>query len=94
MTSSLRPRDPGIGAVLSLVVPGIGQFYADFVVENIVLLELKSADKLTPEHSAQVLHYLKATRHELGLLLNFGPRPEIRRLIFDNERKGTLSWVD
>jgi hypothetical protein len=39
------------------------------------------------------LNYLKATKHEVGLLLNFGPKPQIARKIYDNERKGTLSWI-
>jgi GxxExxY protein len=72
----------------------IGEYFADFLVERLVVVELKSTRSLGPEHSAQVLNYLKSTRCEVGLLLNFGPRPEIRRLVFDNDRKGTLSWAD
>jgi len=72
----------------------IGEYFADIVVSDKVLVELKAAHHLLKEHSAQLLNYLKATRYEVGLLLNFGPEPEIRRHIFDNELKGSLSWVD
>ena len=56
-------------------------------MEGKVILEIKAAKTLTDEHEAQLLNYLKATIIEVGLLLNFGPRPEIRRKAFDNERK-------
>src|SRR5208337_4087715 len=65
----------------------VGDFRADLIVENGVLLELKSARLLTADHEAQLLHYLKSTEVEIGLLLNFGIRPQFRRLIFDNDRK-------
>ena len=65
----------------------VGEFRADMLVENCVLLELKSARSLDPAHEAQLLHYLKSTEVEVGMLLNFGIRPQFRRLLFDNERK-------
>jgi GxxExxY protein len=65
----------------------VGEFRADVLVENRVLLELKSARSLDPAHEAQLLHYLKSTEVEVGMLLNFGARPQFRRLLFDNERK-------
>jgi GxxExxY protein len=65
----------------------VGEFRADLLVENCVLLELKSARSLDPAHEAQLLHYLKSTEVEIGMLLNFGARPQFRRLLFDNERK-------
>jgi GxxExxY protein len=65
----------------------VGQYYADLVVNNSVLLELKAARTLDTAHEAQLLHYLRATEVEVGLLLNFGIRPQFRRLLFDNERK-------
>ncbi len=71
----------------------VGEFYADIVVEDGVVLELKAAKKLTPEHEAQLLSYLKSTEYEVGLLLNFGPKAEVKRKIFDNHRKGSLSWT-
>jgi GxxExxY protein len=65
----------------------VGQYFTDMVVENAVLLELKAARSLEAAHEAQLLHYLRATEIEVGLLLNFGLRPQLRRLLFDNERK-------
>jgi GxxExxY protein len=57
------------------------------IVDDSVLLELKTARSLESAHEAQLLHYLRATDIEVGLLLNFGMRPQFRRLLFDNERK-------
>ena len=65
----------------------VGQYYADLIVEGLVLLELKAARTLESAHEAQLLHYLRATEVEVGLLLNFGMRPQFRRLLFDNGRK-------
>ena len=65
----------------------VGVFFADLVVERLVILELKSARAIDPSFEAQLLNYLRATTIEVGLLLNFGPKPEIKRLVFDNERK-------
>jgi GxxExxY protein len=65
----------------------VGQYFADIVVESTVLLELKAARSLESAHEAQLLHYLRATEVEVGLLLNFGLRPQFRRVLFDNERK-------
>ncbi len=65
----------------------VGEFRADVLVENCVLLELKAARSLDAAHEAQLLHYLKSTEVEIGMLLNFGTRPQFRRLIFDNDRK-------
>jgi GxxExxY protein len=72
----------------------VGEYAADLLVENQVLVELKATQKLADEHEAQLLNYLKATKHEIGLLLNYGPKPQIARKIYDNERKGTMSWVN
>jgi GxxExxY protein len=59
----------------------VGEFFADILVEEKVMLELKSVQALTPEHQAQLINYLKATRIEVGLLINFGrPKLEYRRL--------------
>jgi len=69
----------------------VGDFRADCLVENLVVLELKSARALDPSHEAQLLNYLRATEIEVGLLLNFGPKPEFKRFIFDNERKARRS---
>jgi GxxExxY protein len=71
----------------------VGEYYADLLVEGKVIVELKATRTLLEEHEAQLLNYLKATRVEVGLLLNFGRKAEFRRKIFDNDRKGSLSWV-
>jgi GxxExxY protein len=65
----------------------VGEFRADLLAKNSVWLELKSGRALEPAHEAQLLHYLKSIEVEIGMLLNFGTRPQFRRLFFDNERK-------
>jgi len=65
----------------------VGYYFADLVVENSVIVEIKAAKTLVVEHEAQMLNYLKATEIEVGLLLNFGPKAEFRRKVFDNTRK-------
>ncbi len=65
----------------------IGDFRADLLVEDSVLLELKAARDIDPAHEAQLLNYLRATEIEVGLLLNFGPKPQFKRLVFENSRK-------
>jgi GxxExxY protein len=65
----------------------VGHFEADLLVEGVVILEFKAVEELITGHMAQLLNYLKASTVELGLLLNFGPDPLIRRLAFANDRK-------
>ncbi len=65
----------------------VGEYYADIIVENKVILELKSGAGIVPEHEAQLLNYLRATDIEVGFLLNFGEKPEFKRRVFLNERK-------
>jgi GxxExxY protein len=65
----------------------VGDFTADVLVERTVLLELKAARTLDSAHEAQLLNYLRATEIEVGLLFNFGVKPEFKRLAFDNSRK-------
>jgi len=60
----------------------VGSFFADIVVEGCVILELKSARNIDPAHEAQTLNYLRATLIEVGLLLNFGPKPEFKTPCF------------
>lgn len=71
----------------------VGEYIADMVINDVVLLELKAVEHLADVHSAQLLNYLKSTEIEVGLLLNFGPQAEFRRKIYDNSRKGTLNWT-
>ena len=65
----------------------VGEYFADLVVNELIILEIKAAKDLAIEHEAQLLNYLKATPYEVGLLLNFGPKPETKRRSFDNNRK-------
>mgnify|MGYP001575254551 FL=1 len=65
----------------------IGEYLADILVDNKVIVEIKAAKGLALENEAQLLNYLKATDIEVGLLLNFGAKPEIKRKVFDNDRK-------
>jgi len=65
----------------------VGDYYADVVVDGCVVLELKAAEALAPEHEAQLINYLKGTDVEVGLLLNFGPKPRFIRRIFTNDKK-------
>ena len=65
----------------------VGEYFADILVGSKVIVEIKATRNLAPEHEAQLLNYLKATDIEIGLLLNFGPKPEIKRKVLDNFRK-------
>ena len=75
----------------------VGIFYSDFLVEGRIIVELKAARALVPEHQAQVIHYLKATGLEVGLLINFGVTPiEFKRLsrYIDVSKKETSTGID
>ena len=71
----------------------VGEYFADMVVNGCVIVELKAVRQLLDEHEAQLLNYLKATTIEVGLLLNFGPKAELKRKVYDNARKGSLNWT-
>jgi GxxExxY protein len=68
----------------------VGEYFVDILVDNRIILEIKAVKKLIVEHEGQLLNYLKATDIEVGLLLNFGVKPEFRRKAFDNTRKKNL----
>ena len=57
------------------------------IVNEKVIVELKAVRTLAPAHEAQLINYLKATNIEVGLLLNFGGKPEFKRFVYDNKRK-------
>lgn len=65
----------------------VGDYYADLLVKELVIVELKAVETICEEHEAQLLNYLKATDIKIGLLLNFGKKPEIKRKIFMNKNK-------
>jgi GxxExxY protein len=59
----------------------VGEYFADVLIEDTIIIELKTVKALLPEHQAQVINYLKATGKDVGLLINFGtPRLEVKRL--------------
>ncbi len=72
----------------------VAEFFADLLVNDYVIVELKSVKELLDEHSAQLLNYLKATNYEVGMLFNFGPEAKFQRKSYDNFRKGDLSWTN
>jgi GxxExxY protein len=86
-------REAGLRVEEQVLIPvffrgqEIGVFKADLLVEGIVLLELKSARALEQAHEAQLTNELRGTDIEVGLVLNFGPKPEVKRVAFDNDRK-------
>ncbi|MES2332612.1 MAG: GxxExxY protein [Bacteroidota bacterium] len=65
----------------------VGEYFADIIIENKIILELKAAEGLAIEHESQLINYLKATEMEVGLLLNFGKKPEFKRKLFTNDKK-------
>ena len=69
----------------------VGEYFADLVVSDAVIVELKSVEMLSSAHEAQLVNYLKATKYEIGLLLNFGRTADYKRKIFDNVPERPLS---
>lgn len=65
----------------------VGQYFADILVNDLIILELKAMESICLEHEAQLINYLKATKCEVGLLLNFGKIPQFKRKIYMNEFK-------
>jgi GxxExxY protein len=68
----------------------VGDYQADLIVEDVIAVELKAIDILVEENEHQLVNYLKATTLEIGLLLNFGKKPRVKRKIFDNDKKKML----
>jgi GxxExxY protein len=89
----LTLQSKGLRAETAVPVPvffrgaNVGDFRADLVVNELILLELKTAESIILPHEAQLLNYLWATTLEVGRILNFGPKARVRRLLFDNVRK-------
>lgn len=70
----------------------VGEYFADIVVNDLIILELKAVECLIDDHTNQLINYLRATKYEVGLVLNFGAKAEIRRRVFSNDKKiGFLS---
>lgn len=90
---TLALRQSGLDVERELPVPvffrgvRVGDFRADLTVNGSVLLELKAVASLDRAHEGQILNYLRATSYEVGLLLNFGPKPQFRRMVLENRNK-------
>jgi len=65
----------------------VGEYFADIVVNDLVVLELKAVFELSEAHENQLYNYLKSTQYEVGLLFNFGERPQLKRKIYSNQKK-------
>lgn len=63
----------------------VGEYVADMLINNHLILELKSVETLSQAHEFQLINYLKATRIEVGLLLNFGEHAQVKRKVFKNK---------
>ena len=68
----------------------VGDYFADIVVEGLVIVELKAGEAIAEEHEFQLINYLKATEIEVGLLLNFGRNPGFKRKVFANKNKRSV----
>jgi GxxExxY protein len=68
----------------------IGDYYCDLIIDDLILVELKSVEILIAVHERQTINYLKASRFEVGLLFNFGDSPQLKRFLFTNDRKPLL----
>lgn len=71
----------------------VGEYYADLLIDNLIIIEIKASRHLVEDNEAQLLNYRKATTFEAGLLFNFGIKPEFTRKVFTNDRKGHLDWT-
>ena len=86
-------RDAGLKAeskvpfVVTFRGKQIGRFWADIVVEGLILIEIKVAPHIEPRHVAQALNYLRISNLEVGLILNFGPGGQFKRVVYANDRK-------
>ncbi|MCZ2126709.1 MAG: GxxExxY protein [Anaerolineales bacterium] len=71
----------------------IGEYFADMIINDVIMLELKATKEIIVEHEAQLLNYLKSTKIEVGYVMNFGKSAVFVRKVFDNSRKGSLNWI-
>ncbi|TDO95459.1 GxxExxY protein [Flavobacterium sp. 245] len=69
----------------------VGEFYADLLIEDTIIVELKVCEYLISSHIAQLMNYLKSTQIQVGLLLNFGETPEFKRIIYTKNRKQNIN---
>lgn len=89
MEIELRSRGLKVEAQKPIIVTykghQVGEYYADIVVNEVLILELKAAEGIAPEFESQLLNYLRGSDIEVGLLLNFGKRPEFIRRVYQNK---------
>ena len=71
----------------------VGNFRTDLIVEDVVIIEIKAVERLHPRHEVQLVNYLKCTEIEVGLLINFGEQLQLKRKVFDNERKRNQKFI-
>ena len=71
----------------------MGYYEADIIAYDSIILELKAVSNLNDSHELQLVNYLKATDIEVGLLMNFGPKPEIIRKVFSNYYRERLRKI-
>lgn len=69
----------------------VGEYFADIIVSNLVIIEIKACEHIADAHETQLLNYLRATEMEIGVLLNFGKAPQFKRKIYSNPRKNNVS---
>ena len=62
----------------------VGTYFADIIVNDAVIIELKAVETIAKIHEAQLVNYLRATRIEVGLLLNFGKEPQHKKRVLTN----------
>lgn len=92
-------RNQGLGVVSQFPIQvyyngeAVGEYFADILVEDKVIVELKSAELIRKEHELQLINYLKATKAEVGLLLNFGRKPDFKRTIYTNKKNNLRQAV-
>lgn len=72
----------------------VGEYFADMLVNDLIIIEIKAVESIIKAHEYQLVNYLKATTMEVGLLLNFGPKADYRRKVFSNARKTGLKGVE
>ena len=70
----------------------VGDYFADLLIEETVIVEIKAAEAIHEAHRAQLINYLRATTCEVGFVFNFGPEADFERRFFSNDKKhGMLS---
>lgn len=92
LVHELRKRGHDVGQQVPITIwydgVRVGDYFADIVVNQVVIIEAKTVEHVDQAHEHQLLNYLRATGTEVGLLLNFGPKPEVRRKVYQPARKG------